>query len=150
MSVAKMLNQLANHCLDLKQLFKWNNVILFSLHWSSKTSVSDPDFKNPDPDPSVFCLGLSISFLANLRDLNDVLLLGFGRTWPKKDDVESAKYEEKVFFYLFLQFLEFFFMDPDFPDQIRVFCRSGSGLRKKSLIRTRTKGPGSETLLKTS
>ena len=39
-------------------------------------------------------------------------------------------------------------MDPDqdSPDRIRIFGRSGSGLRKKSLIRIRTKGPGSETL----
>ena len=53
----------------------------------------------------------------------------------KKDSVEIAKYDtvyKNVF--LYLQFLGVFFMDPD-PD---------SG--KKSLIRIRTKGPGSETL----
>ena len=38
----------------------------------------DPDFINPDPEPSVFCF--CTSFLTNLRDLNDVLLLGFGGT----------------------------------------------------------------------
>ena len=34
---------------------------------------------------------------------------------------------------------------PDFPDQIRIFSQSGSGLRKKSPIRIRKK-PESETL----
>ena len=35
------------------------------------------------------------------------------------------------FFYWYLQFLDVFFMDPDFPDRVRIFGWSGSGLRKK-------------------
>ena len=50
------------------------------------------------------------------------------------------------FFYLYLQFLAVFFMDPDpeFPDRIRIFWPIRT--QEKSLIRIRTKGPASETL----
>ena len=39
-----------------------------------------------------------------------------------------------------------FFRDPDFPDRIRIFWPIRIRNREKSLIRIRTKGPGSETL----
>ena len=61
----------------------------------------DPDFKNPDP--SVVCY--------------DVLWLGFGGLWPKKDPslLESAKYDISLTFrYSFFRF--FTDTDPDFPD----------------------------------
>ena len=50
------------------------------------------------------------------------------------------------FFYLYLQFLAVFFMDPDpeFPDRIRIFWPIRTP--EKTLIRIRTKGPASETL----
>ena len=57
-------------------------------------------------------------------------------TWrilTQKDSVESAKYEIKKNLYLYLQFLDVFFMDPDFPDRIRIFGLSGSGLMKKKI-----------------
>ena len=41
----------------------------------------------------------------------------------------TGKYELPVAFllYLYMQFLGVFFMDPNFPDRIRFFGRSGSG-----------------------
>ena len=63
----------------------------------------DPDFKNPDP--SVVCY--------------DVLWLGFGGLWPKKDPslLESAKYDICLTFrYSFFRF--FTDKDTDFPNPI--------------------------------
>ena len=61
--------------------------------------------------------------------------------------VLNIKY--KFFLLVLTVFERFFFMDPDpdtdIPDPIRIFGRSGSGLRKKSSIRIRKK-TGSETL----
>ena len=47
----------------------------------------DPDFKNLDPDPSIN---------KPLRS-KWCFWLGFGVTWPKKDSVESAKFEINKF-----------------------------------------------------
>ena len=59
-----------------------------------------------------------------------MMFLRFWRSLTKKDSVESAKYKNKKFL-LELLFLDVFFMnpEPDFPDRIRIFGRSG--LRKK-------------------
>ena len=54
---------------------------------------------------------------------------------------------KKIVFSLLTVFERFFSQIRTFPDRIRIFGLSGSGLRKKSLIRIRTKGHGSETLI---
>ena len=58
-------------------------------------------------------------------------LIRFWRSLTKKDSVKSARYEIEHFFYFNSSFSTFF-------SQIRIFGRSGTGLRKKSLIRIRT------------
>ena len=56
--------------------------------------------------------------------------------------LESAKYDINIFFF----FLYFFFLDPGVPDRIQIFWPIRIRTEEKSLIRIRTKGPGSETL----
>ena len=53
----------------------------------------------------------------------------------KKDSVKTVKYN--IFFYFYTSFKTFFSWIRIwiFPDRIRIFGRSGSGLRQKSLIR---------------
>ena len=53
-------------------------------------------------------------------------------------------------FNLYLQFLGIFFMDPDldFPGRIRIYWLIRIGTQEKSLFRIWTKGPGSETVIK--
>ena len=64
----------------------------------------DPDFKNPDPDPSINKpMGSKWCFW-----------LGFGVTWPKRTVLRMLNMKLKKFL-LLLTFLGRFFMDPD-PD----------------------------------
>ena len=70
--------------------------------------VSDPDVKNPDPDPSVFCFKLL-----------------------------KHKYQQKV-----IKFLNSFALIRFW----RNLTKKESRLGRKSPIRIRTNGPGSETL----
>ena len=66
-------------------------------------------------DPSVVCFNLLKKyqrkfmqnfnlFLTNLGGLNDVLLFDFEVTRPKKDSVESVKYNFKNLSFFYLQF----------------------------------------------
>ena len=67
-------------------------------------------------------------FLTNKRDLNDVLSSGLTKKYT--GSFESAKYDIKMLFYLYLQFFGGLFSwirnrifmdtDPDFPDRIRI------------------------------
>ena len=74
-----------------------------------------------------------------------IFLIKFCGKRPKRtlDKVESAKYDEKKKFYLYLQFYDLFVvLDRDFSvSGIRIFGRSGSGRRKKSSIRILKKNP---------
>ena len=99
-----------------------------------------------NPDPSVFCFNLPLNyqrklelifnlcvilfalllcFSTNYWGLN-VLWLCFRGTWPKKNSVEIENAKDDIkFVYLYLQFIGFFFMDPDpnFPDRKYVSCQ---------------------------
>ena len=95
----------------------------------------DPDFKSPDPDPSVFCF-------YKLMGSKWCSLIRFWRNLTKEDSFESANYDIILFLLVITSFWSFFSWI-----WIRIFGRSGFGLRKKSPIRIRTKGPGSKTLV---
>ena len=92
-------------------------------------------------------------FLTNKRDLNDVLSSGLTKKYTGSFVLNMIS---KCFFTCTYSFLGAFFHGyrTGFSwIRIRIFRigsgfvgRSGSGLRKKSPIRIRTKGPGAETL----
>ena len=62
-----------------------------------------------------------------------MVLIRFWRSLTKKDRVKSSRYEISHFFYFNSRLRTFFYTDPDFLDRIRIFGRSGSGLRRKGL-----------------
>ena len=77
-----------------------------------------------------------------------MILIRFWRSLTKKDSVKTLrvldiKYRYNICFYFYPSLRTFFswIRIRIFPDQIRIFGRSGSGLRKKSLIRIREKKP---------
>ena len=78
---------------------------------------SDPDFKNKDPDPSVFCFN-------KLMGSKGCSLIRFWKNLTKKDTLDSVNMIYKYFLLECEQFLGFFFLhgsvsgfsgsDPDF------------------------------------
>ena len=71
-----------------------------------------------------------------------IALIRFWRSLIKNDSVKSVKYEIQIFFsYFYSSFWTFFSLI-----RIRIFGRSGSGLRKKVWSGSGKKKPGSETL----
>ena len=74
----------------------------------------DPGFKSPDPDPSIYKLMWSKWWF----------WWGFVGAWPKRTVLRVLDMKYKLFFYFYPSFKTFFHGSG-----------SGSGLRKKSLIR---------------
>ena len=72
-----------------------------------------------------------------------MVLIRFWRSLTKKDNVKSARYDTRYITFLstLTQFWDVFsrIQIRIFPDRIRIFGQSGSGLRKESLIQIRKK-----------
>ena len=77
---------------------------------------SDPDFKNKDPDPSVFCFN-------KLMGSKGCSLIRFWKNLTKKDTLDSVNMIYKYFLLVCEQFFGFFFSS---WIRIRIF-RIGSG-----------------------